>query len=395
LYGTGYCATILLLTFSRQYESPLKRINAFTLRAAFGLRIANLVDGSAYTKENCVMAAVLIRGEGIAGSCCAHLLAAAGLQVAVEPLRRPKLPAIMLSEATQKLLRDVFDREDLFAGLPQIRKRVVAWGRDAQPLTLAHSAVVVSEQELVDRIQQGLRRSKYVMGEEPLWTILASTPLRPSSVDHHFGSRFAAASPCKLKPGCEAEACWIESLENGWMFLLPSGKGTGWLLSVGGSAESLWAASRLIRNQILELSPSHGTFPSHPRIALPACEPGWLACGTAALGFDPLCGDGAGNAVREAILGSAVIRAVVDGANVDSLVAHYQTRLLAGFKRHLALCFEFYRSGYTGPWWSSQLDDLARGLAWCPEQLANKSAFHYRLNGFTLEPAESVPVPTY
>ena len=78
--------------------------------------------------------------------------------------------------------------------------------------------------------------------------------------------------------------------------------------------------------------------------------PGWLACGTAALGFDPLCGDGAGNAVREAILGSAAIRRAIATDEADSLAAHYQARLLAGFKRHVALCFEFYKSGRSGPW---------------------------------------------
>jgi hypothetical protein len=332
------------------------------------------------------MAAVLIRGEGIAGTCCSRLLGDADLRLTVERLRRSKLPAVMLGQATQRLLRDVFNREDLFDGLPQIRRRVVAWGRDCKPVTLPHSAVVVSEQELLDRIHQPLQQSEEREGQEPDWTIFASPPLRPSA-EHQFGSRIAAASPATLKPGCGADACWIESLENGWLFLLPSGEGTGWLLSVGGSAESLFETSRLIRGQIVELHPSRGTFPSHPRIALPLAQPGWLACGTAALGFDPLCGDGTGNATREAILGSAVVRAAIGGGDVDRLVAHYQARLLAGFKRHVALCLDFYRSGNSGPWWDNQLAELERGLAWCSEHLADGAAFRYRLNGFTLEPA--------
>jgi hypothetical protein len=231
-----------------------------------------------------------------------------------------------------------------------------------------------------------LDKDEHSAGGEPEWTISASAPLRRSSVEHHFGSRPAAASPIRLKPASDAEACWIESLENGWLFLVPSGDAAGWLLSVGDSAESLVGKSRLIGAQISELSPARGTFLSHPRVAMPLSEPGWLACGSAATGFDPLCGDGTGNAVREAILGSAVVRAAIDGTDVHHLVAHYQARLLAGFQRHVALCFDFYQSGRSGPWWDSQLHDLQHGLEWCSRQLARFDVFRYRLNGFKLEP---------
>src|ERR1051326_9410843 len=101
------------------------------------------------------MAAVLIRGQGIAGSCCLRLLRDAGLRITVEALRRPKLPAIMLGETTKKLLRDVFNREDLFKGFPRISKRVVLWGPKTEPVTLPHSAVVGSEHELLERVHAG------------------------------------------------------------------------------------------------------------------------------------------------------------------------------------------------------------------------------------------------
>jgi hypothetical protein len=332
------------------------------------------------------MSTVFIRGEGIAASCCTHLLGSAGLRVTVDASHRPKLPAVMLSETTQKLLRDVFDRNDLLTGLPRIQRRVVRWGRDSETLTLAHSAVVVPEQLLLDRIQQGVSQNKQGQSEAPVWTIFASPPLGSTSVEHHFGSRMATASPIKLKPGCDEEACWIESLEPGWLFLLPIGERNGWLLSVGEPAQSLLETSRLVKQQIGDLGPARGAFPSHPRIALPLATAGWLACGTAAVAFDPLCGDGVGNAVREAILGSAVIRAVVAGGDVASLVAHYQTRLLAGFQRHVVLCLEFYKSGHPGLWWDDQMEHLKRGFTWCSQQLSNGPALRYRLNGFTLEP---------
>jgi hypothetical protein len=325
----------------------------------------------------------------LAGSCCSRLLRDAGVHVALETLNRPKLPAIMLGDTTQKLLRDVFDREDLFAGFPRIRRRVVLWGSQGEPITLPHSAVVASEKELLDRIQQGLEPSEHVKSESLDWTIFASSPLPPSSVEHHFGSRPATASAVSLESQCDAESCWTESLENGWLFLLPVENRTGWLLSVGDSAESLLAKSRLIKKQVGELRPSRGTFPSHPRVAFPLSGRGWLSCGTAALGFDPLCGDGAGNAAREAILGAAAVRAAAIATDdADDIAAHYQARLLGGFKRHLALCFEFYKSGHSGPWWENQLEELQRGLSWCSQQIEGSNGSRFRLNGFTLDRVE-------
>jgi flavin-dependent dehydrogenase len=125
----------------------------------------------------------------------------------------------------------------------------------------------------------------------------------------------------------------------------------------------------------------------------PISGEGWLACGTAALGFDPLCGDGTGNAVREAILGSAAIRAAAAGKDACRLMAHYQTRLLGGFQKHLAMCLEFYTSGRLGNWWDRQLDEFRRGLLWCSRELQKSDGSRYRLNGFDLEPVPEIFAP--
>src|SRR5712692_4734072 len=113
------------------------------------------------------MIGVVIRGDGIAAHCCAHLLCAAGFRVAMERTGQPRLPAIMLTEATQHLFKDVFGHEDLFDGLPRIRKRVVAWGPNAKPLALDHAAVVVSEQFLVETIRRKLVLDDNRGGTEP------------------------------------------------------------------------------------------------------------------------------------------------------------------------------------------------------------------------------------
>src|SRR5580658_10184604 len=102
--------------------------------------------------------AVVIRGDGVAAYCCAYLLTKAGFPIDLQRVDRPRLPVILLGDQALALIRDIFDQPNLFADLPRIRKRIVAWGQDAwgpnaAPLEIEHSAVVVSEKLLLDAIR--------------------------------------------------------------------------------------------------------------------------------------------------------------------------------------------------------------------------------------------------
>lgn len=103
------------------------------------------------------------------------------------------------------------------------------------------------------------------------------------------------------------------------------------------------------------------------------------------MAFDPICGDGTGQAIREAILAAAVIRAAAKGNPAGPLLAHYEARLIAGFRRHLAMSRGFYQSGGTAPLWQAELAAIDRGIAWCDARLAAHAGFRYRLRGFELE----------
>ena len=51
---------------------------------------------------------VLVRGDGVAAACCVRSLSGHGLPVSVVRAGRPKLSAVLLGEATQSLLTDLF-----------------------------------------------------------------------------------------------------------------------------------------------------------------------------------------------------------------------------------------------------------------------------------------------
>jgi hypothetical protein len=316
---------------------------------------------------------VRIAGDGVAARCCAHLLTQAGHDVRLEPVKRARVPAIMIGEAAQRLIVDIFEQDKLFRELPRIEKRIVAWGPGAKPVALDHSAVLVSEELLLDRLDAVSSGTG-----EPEWSVYSAAPLPGSSEEHRFGSRMASVMPVELSARARANACWIESLEQGWLFLIP-----GWLVAVGAPAEELLSESKLVAEQIGRRETASARFAASPRMVTPLGGEKWIACGSAAIGFDPLCGDGTAHAMREAILATAVIRAAGAGEDVGSLMAHYEARLTAGLERHLIQCRQFYSSGGEGEWWRAETEACERGIEWCRPRLGR--GFRYRLNGLELE----------
>lgn len=320
---------------------------------------------------------VLIRGDGVAAYCCAYLLKNAGFRVTMDRRERRCVPAIMLSDAALALIRDVFGRPTLLSGASRITRRVVAWGENAKPIEVPHSAVVVHGAVLLEDLAQVCEPG---VPASPEFVIHASKPLPATTDEHRFGSRSAVAAEVVLTDNADASACWIESVEDGWLFLVSNA-----LAGVGAPLEMLLARSRLIAPRVALRDVQFADFAACPRIAAPLCGEGWIACGSAAMAFDPICGDGTAQAVREAILASAVIRAIADGGDAASVFAHYESRLTAAMLRHLDISAEFYREGGNGPWWRGELEALAEGKRWCTGRLAASGKPRYRLNGFVLE----------
>ncbi len=326
---------------------------------------------------------VLIQGKGIAARCCERLLVRAGeIQVAIKPNSRVPVPALMLAEPALALIRDVFGNQDLWRAAPKIRNRVVAWHRDAGPETVPHSAVVISERELLEELAPASGLDETADAD---LTIHSALPLPACVADHAFGTRKSHSIPVVLRNGAASQTCWIESVAQGWLFLIPEGAESAWLLSVGAAPDVLLAQSRVVAKQIDSVGLPSAAFSAYPRVASPLCGPGWIACGTAAMGFDPICGDGTAHAVREGVLASAVAQAVSRGADAEELCCHYDARLIAGLERHLKLCCDFYQSGFGGPWWEQETELAEQGLAWCSARLAEHGPFRYRLDDFELK----------
>ena len=321
----------------------------------------------------------------MAACCCARLLQRAGLAIRLEPLRRPRVPAILTSPATAFLLNDIFEDSTLLDGFHQICRRIVAWSESSEAITLPHTATVVSEQALLERLWR-LTGSVTVGGDSAAWTIVTMRGSRALPEEHKFGSRLASVTTARLRNGVPEDACWVEAVRDGWLFLLASGQGEAMMISVGLPPQAMLEQSRLVQAQIDGVGAAMAEFPAYPRILPALYGSDWLACGSAAMSFDPVCGEGAGNAAREAILASAVIAAIQQGEDRDAVLAHYQSRLLSGFLRHLEICLDFYTRARQGPWWDGEIALLENGISWARTQLRALPRPSYRLVEFRLEP---------
>src|SRR5262249_15005115 len=206
-----------------------------------------------------------VRGDGVAALTCSYLLQTAGFNVAIQRNSRNYLPSLMVSASSQALFCDILNTQEAFSILPRITTRVVKWGSSATPIALPHSAVVVSEEFLQDRIAKLVRFNGESNGS-PDCTIISSRPLPQGSIEHAFGERMASVVPVKLQSRSASSTCWIESVNEGWLFLLPDGSSggakrkrgsaqpQGWLMSVGGHLNFQLGQSEVVAEQIEHIS---------------------------------------------------------------------------------------------------------------------------------------------
>ena len=163
---------------------------------------------------------------------------------------------------------------------PRIRRRIVAWGENAQPIELPHSGIVLSEPELLSDLWQRVALPTSVLspaGAAELrgqLTLLRNPGCQRSPKALAPGRRPHSRSSSPSKPR-KTVAGW-NLCPDGWLFLLPYGEGHAMLISTGYSPDGLIEQSRLILRQIAALedaaAPAH-QFPAYSQILPELCGP--------------------------------------------------------------------------------------------------------------------------
>ncbi|PCD02109.1 hypothetical protein COC42_11565 [Sphingomonas spermidinifaciens] len=353
---------------------------------------------------------VAVRGGGVAAAVAARLLRAGAGNVVVEGAARAGVPAVLLSDPARALLRDAMDAPALFEGLPRVERRVVNWGGASR--TMPHAATLVPG-AVLDMLGMPDEPGAEAAGAAD-FTILAEKPSDPPIC---FGERSATAVPVRLIGIAACAECRIEAVASGWLFLMPAAppwsreggrpgpcaptvggpldpgsppsrerdEHPGWLLAIGAAPELLLAESRSIAPRV-SIAGFATRFDAAPRMAARLAGNDWLTCGSAALAFDPVCGDGVAQSAREGILAAAVVAAIAEGGDRAALIGHYEAMLIAAMRRHLQLSMPFYASGGTSDWWRTQYEALVEGHAHCTRLLARRPEPRFMLDGFRLVP---------
>jgi len=322
---------------------------------------------------------VHVAGRGVGIAAALAVLADNGVDCSAEAgPERGAAPVVMLGGQALQLLGGLFGPGRL-GGAHRISRRVVLWN-EAEAVTLAHEASAIAGTDLLAALPLAACTPA---AAAPHFTLHARPP-EPAVIA--FGQREAAAAPVSLADGTDAGAVLVEAVEAGWLFLIPLGAQTGWLLAVGGAPDALLAGSRLIAPAIGALGAVEAQFETAPRVLEQLAGEDWLALGSAALAFDPLCGDGTATAARGGILAGAVASAIAEGAAPAPLLRHYRAMLIAALRRHLAACVPFYERGGTSAWWREQAMATMAGHAWCTRMLAVEPEPAFVLQGSRLVP---------
>jgi 2-polyprenyl-6-methoxyphenol hydroxylase-like FAD-dependent oxidoreductase len=286
---------------------------------------------------------------------------------------------------------------------------LVAWGGGADaPATVEEPGLAIAAQVLQRLLRQSLKGlsgapSLQIVETAPTnsappadWTVEArGRGAAPAFEILSAGKRVAIVCEVRLSAETDASLATIESLDEGWLFLLPLGGRRAALQAIvpekptdhRASLSELLASSHLVTRFVAAIESESRVAACAPQARVATARSGWVAAGDAAVAFDPICGDGTGQAVRSGLLAAAVIEAILRGDREADCLAHYRARLAFAFHTHLTTVASFYQSSRSPRIWQGEVLATAVALESITRQRSNEAPPRYHLERFRLLPA--------
>jgi hypothetical protein len=352
--------------------------------------------------------AVQILGAGAAALAVARGFAHHGIEasVAIGPTRPG--PELLLNWATLELLHDLFGcKAALLREGSVTRGRLVSWAA-VNPELVVEPGLIVSANSLYQILFNALKscEGSYLVQftEAPhlgfnthaMWTVDArgrgaGNPGKLMVI----GERTAICSKARLSTQADSSLSAVEATEHGWLFLLPRGGKRAVVQAVVPQSSEcaddnlgmLLAESKLINQFVAALDGEPYVLPSAPQFRPELARPGWVAAGDAALCFDPLCGDGTGQALRSGLLAAAVIEAIERGQPEEACLLHYLYRLRRAMRAHLKATILFYENAPSENTWRREIEKANQALGRIAHDELDRNTqggSRYRLECFSL-----------
>jgi hypothetical protein len=257
----------------------------------------------------------------------------------------------------------------LLAGAHPVAQRAVVWGA-AEPTILPAPGIVLDVDDLVGRLAQRLERPSGATGNAA-WIV----DTQPGVFDtgppmRAFGNRQTWLAQVELRPQSRDDLCIMESVAQGWAFLLPLGGGLASLqfVSVPAAApvpspSEVVSSTRTIREAVGGAGAWSEPIPCMPRARLPSARDGWLAVGEGALAFDPISGDGVGHALRGVVLAATTLHEIATGKAMAECLDGYTNTLRRAMLQHLQTCHGLYVDAPFAAVWADEIAAMQAGAA--------------------------------
>ncbi len=345
---------------------------------------------------------ILIVGQGISALTCAKLLLLNGWQVQIMSTSSYSKPTLVLNPMTYNLLQNIWSI-DLTAISYQFSRRKVLWAEDL--ITHDNGGYTIEGDTLQKYLMQNLHSFHHkdistqkhqgkldfnhllkTRANKNFWFINASGREKKTSNNTHttnsYGNRLIVSFNVKLRK--ESETCWTETTKNAWFFLAPSTKKTGVLQIMlpkpNSNFKELIEETIFIKDQI-ESYYITAKFKAFPQISFPLYGKNWSSLGEAAMCFDPLCGDGTGYAIKEALLTTAIISSIAKGIPFEDCLNHYKYRLCKTFIVHIQNSLEYYMKAFTSSIWQLEIQSMKKIIHHPEYHKAINYNFNYTLVG--------------
>jgi flavin-dependent dehydrogenase len=317
---------------------------------------------------------VLIRGAGLAGIAAARLLRDRGAEVLMSAPPRAAGRIVAIPIETLALAQTLFDVDIAMLQIgPMVEGRRVDWSADGTAV-VPQIALACDVGDFAAALARPLRKAGCMVGgtadDDADWIIEASgRPVGSTALGGERVGQFVRVANTKFEA-----MTTITATPHGWIFTAPHPGGDLVALMVMPSAASAASTPDEVAERLafvgLKVTPADIVAidrpePVAPRLSVPLIVANRLRVGDAALALDPLRGDGAGFALRGALLAQAVLAAVDGGRERTQCFGHYEQRLRVVFLSHLKGCSAHYRAARHAAIWKrdvAAMDRLAAQL---------------------------------